>query len=73
MWLEKRIEQEDPFEGGSVAQAQLRRTLQRRYYLYVPRYQTARPQSQFLHSYSISVSDLYVSRNGLPILLQPNR
>jgi hypothetical protein len=28
--------------------------------------------SQFLHSYCISVRDLYISRIGLPILLQGN-
>jgi hypothetical protein len=40
MWLEKGVEQDDPFESGSVAD------------LCIPRNQTARPQSLFLHSYS---------------------
>ncbi len=39
----------------------------------IPRKKTARPQSQFLHSYSISVSDLYILMIGLPIWLKLNR
>jgi hypothetical protein len=35
-------------------------TLQRRSDLCIPRNQTARPKSQFLHSYTVYVSDLYI-------------
>ncbi len=36
----------------------------------IPRKETARSQSQFLHSYTLSVSDLYIPTIGLPIWLQ---
>jgi hypothetical protein len=39
----------------------------------IPRKETARPQSQFLRSYTVSVSDLYVPTIGLSIWLQQNR
>jgi hypothetical protein len=46
------------------------RTQYRKFEANIPRKGTARPQSQFLHH--VSVSDLYIHRIGLPILLQEN-
>ncbi len=46
-------------------------TLYRKSEINIPRNETARPRSSFyIH---VSVSDLYIPRIGLPILLQPNR
>ncbi len=41
--------------------------------LCIPRNETARPRSQFLHSFTVSASDLYIPRISLPIWLQQNR
>jgi hypothetical protein len=46
-------------------------TLQRKSDLCVPRKETARPQSQFLHS--CFAGDLYISTIGPLIFLQQNR
>ncbi len=48
-------------------------TLQRRSDLCIPRNQTARPQSQFPHSCTVSVSNLYTPTIFPTIFLQQNR
>jgi hypothetical protein len=49
------------------------KTAYQKFEIYIPRNETARPQSHFLHSCYVSVSDLYIPTIGQPILLQENR
>ncbi len=53
---------------GEQVQAITANTLYRKFETNISRVETARPRSQFLHS--VSVSDLYISTIGPPILLQ---
>ncbi len=46
------------------------KTAYRKFETNIPRHETARPQSQFLHLFSVSY--LYIPTVDLPILLQEN-
>jgi hypothetical protein len=47
-------------------------TLYRKSYLYIPRNEIARPRSP-IPAFTVSVSDLFIPKIGLPIWLQRNK